>query len=78
VEPGAKKNKKTKIGKVRVKLQTIGIAAVTPNHYTISRTALSWQSDLFLCIASCHETESLTAGTITPADLLPPEYRLEK
>jgi len=37
--------------------RSIRIAAVTPNHYTTSRTAFSWQSDLFLCIASCHETE---------------------
>jgi len=61
-----------KVCKARVKLPTIGIAAVTPNHYTMSTTACSWQSDLFLCIASCHETECSTGGTIAPADLLPP------
>jgi len=61
------------VGKARVKLQTIGIAAVTPNHYTTSGTAFSWQSDLFIQIASCHETECLTGGTIAPADELPPE-----
>ena len=49
---------------MRVKPPTNGIAAVTPNHYTTSRTACSWQSDLFVCIASCHETECLTGGTI--------------
>ena len=30
-----------KVSKVRVKLKTIGIAAVTHNHYTTSRTALT-------------------------------------
>jgi len=51
---------------VRVELQTmsIALAAVTPKHYTMSRTVFSWESYLFLCIASCHETESSTAGTI--------------
>jgi len=60
---------------MRVKPKTIGIAAVTHNRYTMSRTVFSWQSSLFLGIASCHETESWTAGTIDPTDLLPPEYR---
>jgi len=64
-----------KVGKVKVKPKTIGIAAVTHNRYTTSRTAFSWQSDLFLDIASCNETEYLTASTVAPADLLPPEYR---
>ena len=50
---------------MKVQPKTIGIAAVTPsNCYTTSRTEFSWQSDLFLCIASCHKTKSLTAGTI--------------
>jgi len=49
---------------VRVELKTIGIAAVTHNSCTTSRTAFSWQSDLFLSIASCHETESSTGRTI--------------
>jgi len=62
-----------KVGKARVKPQTIGITDVTPNHF-MSRTAFSWQNDLFLCITSCHETKSLTASTIAPAELLPPEY----
>jgi len=35
---------------VRVKLKTIGIVAVTYNRCTTSRTALSWQSDLFLVL----------------------------
>jgi len=61
--------------KVRVEPNTIGIAAATHNRYTTSRTTFSWQSDLFLGIASCQETESLTGGTIAPADLLPPEYQ---
>jgi len=45
-----------KVGKARVELPTIGIAAITSNHYdyTISKTVFSWQSNLFLCIASCH------------------------
>jgi len=34
----------------------------------------SRQSDLFLCIASCHETKSSTVGTIAAVNLLPPEY----
>jgi len=29
----------------------------------------------FVFIVSWHESESSTAGTIAPADLLPPEYR---
>jgi len=57
-----------------VEPKTIGIAAATHNHYIMNRTAFSWQSDLFVGIASCHETESSTAGTIATADLLPPEY----
>jgi len=63
------------VSKVRVKLQTTCIAAVTPNHCTTRKTAFSWQSYLFLCIASCPETKSSTVGTIAPADLLPPECR---
>jgi len=39
---------------VRVEPKTIGIAAVTHNCYTTSRTTFSWQSDLFLGIALCH------------------------
>jgi len=35
---------------MRVEPKTIGIAAVTPNCYTMSRTVFSWQSDLFLSI----------------------------
>jgi len=53
-----------KVGKVRVEAKTIGIAAVTHNRYTTSRTAFSWRSDLFLGIASCHQTESSTSGTV--------------
>jgi len=47
-----------KVGKVRVEPKTISIAAITHNCYT-SRMAFSWQSDLFLGIASCHGTKSL-------------------
>jgi len=61
-----------KVSKVRVEPKTIGIAAVTPK---CCRTVFFWQSDLFVGITSCHETESSTIGTIAPADLLPPEYR---
>ena len=62
-----------KVGKARVEPPTIGngIAAVTPNHNTTSTTECSWQSDLFLCIASWHKSECLTGGTIAPANLLP-------
>jgi len=38
----ANKKNKTKVGKVRVEPKTIGIAAVTPKCYTMSRTAFSW------------------------------------
>jgi len=69
-----KSKEKTKVGKVKVEPKTIGIAAVTHNHYTTSRTMFSLQSDLFVGIASCYETDSLTAGTIAPADLSLPEY----
>ena len=44
-------------------------------HYTMGRTACSWQSDLFLCIASCHETEFSTGGALAPADLLSPAFK---
>ena len=50
----------------------------TANHWSSSRntnhctTSKTWQSDLFLCMASCHETECSTGGTIAPADLLLP------
>jgi len=57
---------------VRVEQKTTGLAAITLNRYTRSRMAFSWQSDLFLGIASCHETESSTGGTTAPANLLPP------
>jgi len=61
---------------VRAEPKTINIGAVSHNRYTTSRTTFSWQkSDLFLSIASCHETKSLSGGTLVPADLLPPEYR---
>jgi len=58
---------------VRVEPKTIGIAAVTRKCYATSSTPLAWQTDLFLLIASCHETESSTGDTIAPADELPPE-----
>jgi len=60
---------------VRVELKTIGIAAVSQNRYSTSRTVFSWRSDPFLGIASCHETESSTGGTTAAANMLPPEYR---
>jgi len=61
--------------KVRVELETIGIAAVTqPLHHKQDSIFLTKQSDLFLGIASCHEIESSTAGIIALADLLPTEY----
>jgi len=44
-----------KVSNVRVEPQTICIGAITPNNYTMSRTAFSRQSDLFLCIAPCQE-----------------------
>ena len=37
----SKEKNKTKVGKVRVELQTMSIAAVTPKHYTMSRTVFS-------------------------------------
>ena len=64
-----------KFGKVRVEPKTIGIAAVTPNRCTTSRTAFSWQSDVFVYIVPCHKTETSSAGIVAPANLLPPEYR---
>ena len=64
-----------KVGKVRVEPKTKSIAALTPNRYTTSRTEFSGQSDIFLGITSCHETESSTNRTIASADLFPQEYR---
>jgi len=34
--------------------------------------ALVCQIDLFIRIASCHDTECSTGGTISPVDLSPP------
>jgi len=36
----------------------------------MSSTGIVCQTDLFIQIASCHETKCLTGGTIVPADLL--------
>jgi len=37
-EPGKKQRNKKKVSRARVELLTIGIATITPNHYTASRT----------------------------------------
>ena len=50
-----------------------GMAAVTHNRSATSSTPFAWQTDLFLRIVSCHETESSTGSTIAPADELLPE-----
>jgi len=34
--------------------------------YKMSNTAIAWQTDIFIRIASCHETEYSTGGTIAP------------
>jgi len=60
---------------VRVEPKTIGIAAIT-QLLCHEQDDVLLTNDLFLSIASCHETESSTGGTIAPADLLPAEYRL--
>jgi len=55
MEPGKKQSESLQ-GESRT---TNHWGAVTPNHYTTSGTAYSWQSDLFLCIASCHELDRM-------------------
>jgi len=67
------KKKKRLVTKVRVKLKSSGIPDVKHNHYATSSMPIAWQTDLFIWIASCHETECSTGGTIALADLLPPE-----
>jgi len=49
---------------VRLEPKTIGIAAIMhDNCHAMSSMPFPWQTDLFLWIASCHETESSTGGT---------------
>jgi len=51
-----KKQNESRKGESRTENHWHTVAAVAHNCYTMSRTAFSWQSDLFLGIASCHET----------------------
>jgi len=67
-----KKTKESRHLRQESEPQTFCIAAVTP--YPITPRVGQRFPDK-VTPASCHETESLTAGTIAPADLLPPEYR---
>jgi len=39
------------VGKMRVEPKTIGIAAVTHNHYAKSSMPFTWQTDRFIWIA---------------------------
>jgi len=57
---------------VRVELKSNGIADMKHNRYAKSSMALVCQTDLFIQIASCHETKCSTGGTIAPVDLFPP------
>jgi len=55
---------KRKVAKVRVEPKSNGIPDVKHNHYATSNTAIAWQIDLFILIASrlqspCHKTECL-------------------
>jgi len=63
------------VAKVRVEPKSHRIPDLKHYHYTTSSTPIAWQTDLFIEIASCHETECATAGAIALANLLPPEYR---
>jgi len=57
---------------VRVKPKSSGIQDVKHNRYATRSMALVCQTDLFIRIESCHESECSTGGTIAPVDLLPP------
>ena len=62
------KKEKREVTKVRVKPKSNDISDFKHNHYTTSSMPIEWQSDLFIRIASCHETECWTDSTIAPAD----------
>ena len=64
---------KRELAKVRVELKSNCIPDVKHNRYTTSSMPIAWQTDLFIRIASCHETECSSGGTIALTDLLPPE-----
>jgi len=49
---------------VRVELKINGISDLKHNHYTTSSMPIAWQTNLFIRIASCHETECSSGGTI--------------
>ena len=55
---------------MRVEPKSNGIPDLKHNHYAMISTPIAWHTDLFIQIASCHETEYSTGGTIAPADLL--------
>ena len=62
-----------KVCKARVEPAAVATAAVSPNHYTMRRTACTCKSDLFFILRHAIKTECSTCGTIAPADELPPE-----
>ena len=57
---------------MRVEPKSSSIADMKHNRYATSRMSLVCQTDLVIRIASCHETECSTGGTIAPVGLLPP------
>jgi len=68
------KKKKRDIAKVRVEPKRNDVPDVKHNCYATSSTPMAWKTDLFIRLASYHEIESSTDGTIAPADLLLPVY----
>ena len=68
------KKERREVAKVGVEPKSNGIPDLKHNRYATSSTSIVYQTDL-IRIASCHETECSTGGTIAPADLLPPEYQ---
>jgi len=61
------------IAKVRVKPESNDISDMKHNRYVRSSTSIAWQTAFFIQIASCYETKSSTGGTISAANLLPPQ-----
>jgi len=83
VEPGKKQRKKTKVGKARVELQTIRIAAATFKHCqslhhkqdSLFLTFTKWPFSSY-CVMPRNQIINCRHNYIAPANLSPPEeYR---
>ena len=50
------KKKKKEVAKVRVQPKSNGVPDLKHNHCATNSMPIAWQTDLFIWIASCHET----------------------